>query len=54
MRYYAHFGHTDFILCTGYKGEVIEDYFRTHADGCIERLTSSTTAASASRSSVRT
>lgn len=27
MKYYAHFGHKDFILCTGYKGEVIQEYF---------------------------
>jgi glucose-1-phosphate cytidylyltransferase len=27
MKYYAHFGHTDFILCLGYKGGVIKDYF---------------------------
>ena len=27
MRYYAHFGHNDFVLCLGYKGEVIKDYF---------------------------
>lgn len=27
MKYYATFGHTDFILCTGYKGYVIKDYF---------------------------
>jgi glucose-1-phosphate cytidylyltransferase len=27
MRYYAHFGHRDFILCLGYKGEVIKQYF---------------------------
>ncbi len=27
MKYYAHFGHTDFILCLGYKGSVIKDYF---------------------------
>jgi glucose-1-phosphate cytidylyltransferase len=27
MRYYAHFGHTDFILCLGYKGEAIKQYF---------------------------
>jgi glucose-1-phosphate cytidylyltransferase len=27
MRYYAHFGHTDFILCLGYKGKLIRDYF---------------------------
>ena len=24
MKYYAHFGHRDFILCLGYKGEVIK------------------------------
>jgi glucose-1-phosphate cytidylyltransferase len=27
MRYYAHFGHKEFILCLGYKGERIKDYF---------------------------
>src|SRR5579859_2694773 len=27
MKYYAHFGHKDFILCLGYKGGVIKDYF---------------------------
>jgi len=27
MRYYAHFGHKDFILCLGYKAEMIKDYF---------------------------
>lgn len=27
MKYYAHFGHKDFILCLGYKGNVIKDYF---------------------------
>jgi glucose-1-phosphate cytidylyltransferase len=27
MRYYAYFGHRDFILCLGYKGDVIKDYF---------------------------
>ena len=27
MMYYAHFGHKDFILCLGYKGNVIKDYF---------------------------
>jgi glucose-1-phosphate cytidylyltransferase len=27
MRTYAHFGHKDFILCLGYKGEVVKDYF---------------------------
>jgi glucose-1-phosphate cytidylyltransferase len=27
MKYYAHFGHKDFVLCLGYKGSVIKDYF---------------------------
>ncbi len=27
MKYYAHFGHKDFILCLGYKGESIREYF---------------------------
>ena len=27
MRYYAHFGHKDFILCMGYRSEVIKNYF---------------------------
>jgi glucose-1-phosphate cytidylyltransferase len=27
MKYYAHFGHTDFILCLGYKGHTIKRYF---------------------------
>lgn len=27
MKYYAHFGHTDFILCLGYKGDAIKRYF---------------------------
>jgi glucose-1-phosphate cytidylyltransferase len=27
MKYYAHFGHKDFILCLGYKSNTIKDYF---------------------------
>jgi glucose-1-phosphate cytidylyltransferase len=27
MKYYASFGHTDFILCLGYKAEAIKEYF---------------------------
>jgi glucose-1-phosphate cytidylyltransferase len=27
MRYYAHFGHTEFILCLGHQSHVIKDYF---------------------------
>jgi len=34
MRYYAHFGHKDFILCLGYRGDVIKRYFRDY-DECV-------------------
>jgi glucose-1-phosphate cytidylyltransferase len=27
MKYYAHFGHKDFILCLGYRGDLIKRYF---------------------------
>ena len=27
MRYYAAWGHTEFVLCLGYKGDVIREYF---------------------------
>lgn len=30
MATYAHYGYTDFILCLGYKGEMIKDYFLRH------------------------
>lgn len=32
MKYYAHFGHRDFILCLGYKSEVIKDYFLNYKE----------------------
>ncbi len=27
MRYYAHFGHKDFVLALGYRGDLIREYF---------------------------
>jgi glucose-1-phosphate cytidylyltransferase len=27
MKYYAHYGHKDFILCLGYKADVVKKYF---------------------------
>lgn len=36
MKYYAHYGHRDFVLCLGYKGEAIEEYFRND-DGTRSR-----------------
>ncbi len=34
MKYYAHFGHKDFILCLGYRGDLIKDYFLKY-DECL-------------------
>jgi glucose-1-phosphate cytidylyltransferase len=34
MKYYAHFGHKDFILCLGYKGEQIKRFFLNY-DECL-------------------
>ena len=28
MRYYAHFGHTHFVLCLGYRGDLIQEFVR--------------------------
>jgi len=27
MKYYAHYGHKDFILCLGYRGDAVKEYF---------------------------
>lgn len=32
MRYYAHFGHTEFTLCLGYRADVIKDFFLRYAE----------------------
>lgn len=32
MRYYAHFGHTNFILCLGYRGDVVKEYFLNYSE----------------------
>ena len=34
MKYYAHYGHKDFILCLGYKADVIKNYFLEY-DECL-------------------
>jgi len=34
MKYYAHYGHTDFILCLGYRGDLIKKYFLEYNE-CI-------------------
>ena len=32
MKYYAHFGHKDFILCLGYRGDMIKQYFLNYEE----------------------
>ncbi len=32
MRYYAHYGHTDFVLCLGHQGDVIKQYFLDYSE----------------------
>ncbi len=32
MRYYAHLGHKDFVLCLGYRGDLIREYFLNYRD----------------------
>jgi glucose-1-phosphate cytidylyltransferase len=32
MKYYAHFGHKDFVLCLGYKADVVKEYFLTYSE----------------------
>jgi len=34
MKYYAHFGHKDFILCLGYKADAFKKYFLEY-DECM-------------------
>ena len=34
MKYYSSYGHNDFILCLGYKGELIKQYFLNY-DECL-------------------
>jgi glucose-1-phosphate cytidylyltransferase len=30
MKYFAHFGHRRFVICLGFKGEVIKEFFLTY------------------------
>jgi glucose-1-phosphate cytidylyltransferase len=32
MRYYAHFGHKEFVLCLGYRGDLIRQYFLEYSE----------------------
>ena len=32
MKYYSYFGYNDFILCLGYKGDIIKKYFLNYKE----------------------
>ncbi len=49
MNLYARSGHKDFILCLGYKGEKIEEYFKNKKDWNIEFVHTGETANKAER-----
>lgn len=34
MKYYAHYGHKDFILCLGHRADVVKNYFLNY-DECV-------------------
>lgn len=33
MKYYAHYGHRDFVLALGYRGDLIKNYFLNYEEG---------------------
>jgi glucose-1-phosphate cytidylyltransferase len=38
MRYFAHYGHKDFILCLGYQGHVIQSFFEAGQHEVVDSL----------------
>ena len=38
MKYYSHYGHNDFILCLGHKGEAIKRFFLNYNEALSQRL----------------
>ena len=38
MRYYAHFGHTDFVLCLGYGASYVKDFFLNYDETKVQRF----------------
>lgn len=39
MRYYAHYGHTEFVLCLGYRGDLIREFFLTYNEAMSNDFT---------------
>jgi glucose-1-phosphate cytidylyltransferase len=39
MKYYAHFGHKDFLICLGYRGDAIKNYFLNYSEALSNDFT---------------
>jgi glucose-1-phosphate cytidylyltransferase len=39
MRYYAHYGHTDFVLALGYRGDMVREYFLSYSEAMSNDFT---------------
>lgn len=39
MKYYAHYGHTDFVLCLGHAGNAIKNYFLNYDESISNDFT---------------
>src|SRR6201999_1382655 len=39
MRYYAYFGHTDFVLALGYRGDLVREYFLNYSEAMSNDFT---------------
>ena len=39
MRYYAHFGHKDFVLALGYRGDMVREYFLNYNEAMSNDFT---------------
>lgn len=39
MRYYSHYGHNEFILCLGYRGDLVREYFLTYNEAMSNDFT---------------
>ncbi len=39
MRYYAHYGHKEFVLCLGYRGDLVREYFLNYQEAMSNDFT---------------
>jgi glucose-1-phosphate cytidylyltransferase len=39
MRYYAHYGHTEFVLALGYRGDMVREYFLNYSEAMSNDFT---------------